>query len=283
MLLTTLVREWLTPRGFDRTAEQDLVMDSDEAVSAFARAGRPNSILSGVHAFTAQLACRMIRPGDRVLDLGCGPASLLASIAARNRQSSFVGIDASPKMIAAGNAVLRETGADNVELRVDDMTELSSVPPAGVDVVLSSMAMHHLADTQALRRCFEAIERVMAPGANVLISDFGRLNSLKSIEYFVRRAIPPDEPELERDYRASLRAAFSRKEFAAALPGRISERISLYTTALSPMMVVMMTPLPDFSGNSLRSAAVVRSLPRARRADYWQLYFSLRLGGMPVK
>ena len=284
MLLTTLARELLTPHRFARMAEQNLVMDSEDAVSAFARAGRPNSILSGVHAFTAELVCRMIRAGDRVLDLGCGPASLLASIAVRNEQASFVGIDASPKMIAAGNAVVRDTGARNVELRVDDMCELSSVAPASIDVVLSSMTMHHLADMRALRYCFQAIERVMAPEARLVILDFARLNSLKSIEYFVRRAIPRDEPVLEHDYRASLRAAFSKQEFAAALSDGARERVSLYTTAPAPMMVVMMTPLPASpSTSSLRNASHVRSLPRARRADYWQLYLSLRLGGLPVR
>jgi SAM-dependent methyltransferase len=283
MLLTTLVREWLASRPFPRIPEDDLVMDSDEAVAVFARAGRPADVLSGVHAFTAELACRSISAGDRVLDLGCGPASLLASIAARNPQSSFVGIDASPKMIAAGHALLRETGLRNVALRVDDMTLLSTVAPGSADVVLSSMALHHLADTRALRHCFAAIERVMAPGARLVISDFGRLGSLKSIDYFVRRAIPPNEPVLERDYRASLRAAFSRQEMAAALPARLRDRVALYATAPAPMLIVMLTPPPDPPRDILRKVSSLRSLPRARRADYRQLYFSFRLGGMPVR
>ncbi len=256
-------------------------MDSEEAVSAFARAGQPNGILSGVYAFYVEQACKMIRPGDRVLDLGCGPALLLGSIAALNQEASFVGVDCSAPMIARGNESLRRLAACSVNLRVDDMTELDSVESGSIDVVLSSMAMHHLPDSDHLYRCFEAIERVMAPDARVLISDFGRLKSLKSIEYFVRRAIPSNEPILERDYRASLRAAFSREEFSRVLSGRLRQRISIYSTVVSPMMLVLMSPFPSPQHLSANTDQILQTLPRNRRADYRELRLSLSLGGMP--
>jgi SAM-dependent methyltransferase len=255
-------------------------MDSGEAVAAFARAGQPNGILSGVYAFYAEQACKMIRPGDRVLDLGCGPALLLASIAALNQEANFIGVDSSAPMIARGNESLRRRAVRNVELRVDDMTELDSIESGSIDVVLSSMAMHHLPDVAHLYRCFEAIEKVLAPDGRVFISDFGRLKSLKSIEYFVRRAIPPDEPILEHDYRASLRAAFSRKEFNRALAGRGGQRISMYATIISPMMLVLMSPFPAPRLNA-NANRILQTLPPNRRADYRQLRLSLSLGGMP--
>jgi ubiquinone/menaquinone biosynthesis C-methylase UbiE len=281
LLLATLLREVFTSAQFDRIPESDLIMDSEEAVSAFARAGQPNGILSGVYAFYAEQACKMIRPGDRVLDLGCGPALLLASIAALNQEASFIGVDFSTPMIARGNESLRRLAARNVDLRVDDMTELESFEPGSIDVVLSSMAMHHLPDTEHLHRCFEAIERVMAPNGRVFISDFGRLKSLKSIEYFVRRAIPPDEPVLERDYRASLRAAFSREEFNRALSGRVRQRISIYSTVVSPMMLVLMSPFPSPPHLTANADRILQTLPPNRRADYRQLRLSFSLGGMP--
>lgn len=282
LLLATLLREWLIPVQFDRLPESDLIMEAEEAVSAFARAGRPDGILSGVYAFYAEQSCRMIRPGDRVLDIGCGAATLLASIAALNEEASFVGVDLSGTMIEAGKGSLRHLTTPNVELRVDDMTTLSSIETGSVDVLLSSMALHHLPDTEHLRRCFEAIERVMAPGGRVFISDFGRLKSLKSVEYFVRRAIPRDEPRLEEDYRASLRAAFSTMEFSDALSGDLKRRLSIYSTIVSPVMVVLMTPFPDAPrAMNLKIQRVVGSLPRYRRSDYRQLRLFLRLGGMP--
>ena len=280
-MLVTLLREMFTSAQFDRIPEPDLSMDSDEAVSAFARAGQPDGILSGVYAFYTEQACKMIRPGDRVLDLGCGPSLLLASIAALNQEASFTGVDCSAPMIAIGNEILRRRGLRNVDLRVDDMTALASFDSGSIDVVLSSMAMHHLPDMDHLDRCFEAIERVMAPDARIFISDFGRLKGLKSIEYFVRRAIPPDEPVLERDYRASLRAAFSREEFNRALSGRVRQRVSIYSTIVSPMMLVLMSPFPSPHRFTANADRILQTLPRNRRADYRQLRLSLSLGGMP--
>lgn len=282
MLLATVLLELFSSVQFDRIPEADLIMESEEAVSAFARAGQPNGILSGVYAFFVEHACKMVRPGDRVLDLGCGSAQLLTSIAALNEDVSFVGVDYSDAMIATGNESLRHLATRNVALRIDDMTQLSSVESGSIDVVLSSMAMHHLLDADQLQRCFGAIERVMAPEAKVFISDFGRLKSLKSVEYFVRRAIPRDEPRLEHDYRASLRAAFSREEFSSALSSHMNQRISIYSTVFSPMMVILMTPFPDSQrGSSGNANRILKTLPRNRRADYQQLRLFLRLGGMP--
>ncbi len=278
MLLATVLRELFTLEQFEREPEPDLVMDLDEAVEAFARAGQPNGILSGVHAFYVEHACRMLRPGDRVLDLGCGPAQLLGRIAALNSGASFIGVDYSRPMIEEAR---RSLDSSNVELRMDDMTDLSSVETGSVDVVLSSMAMHHLPDTAHLRRCFQAMERVMAPGARVFVADFGRLKSVKSIEYFVRRAVPLDEPRLEHDYRASLRAAFSTEEFSTALTPGLKERVSLYSTAVSPMMVVLMAPFPE--GAAAHGGEDIQDLPRERRADYQRLRMFLQLGGMPCK
>jgi ubiquinone/menaquinone biosynthesis C-methylase UbiE len=282
LLAATLLRELFKPAPFDRIPEPDLIMDSAEAVSAFTRAGQPSGILSGVYAFYAEQVCKMVRSGDRVLDLGCGSAVLLASIAALNDDVSFVGIDSSAPMIATGNESLSRLATRNVVLRIDDMTELSSVESGSIDVVLSSMALHHLPDTDHLQRCLGAIERVMAPNAKVFISDFGRLKSVKSVEYFVRRAIPKDEPILEHDYRASLRAAFSKDEFSSAMSSRLKQRISLYSTVLSPMMIILMTPFPEAPRASNGYAyRMLKTLPRNRRADYQQLRLSLRLGGMP--
>ncbi|MEO0974674.1 MAG: methyltransferase domain-containing protein, partial [Pseudomonadota bacterium] len=156
---------------------------------------------------------------------------------------------------------------------------LASIPTASVDVVLSSMALHHLPDTAALAQCLGAVERVLTPGGRVFIADFGRIRSLKSVEYFVARAIPRDEPVLERDYRASLRAAFSPQEMHDALPPGLSERLALHATALSPVMMVLKSPYADTRGPTMPSAP----MPFARRADRAQLRLFFQLGGMPLR
>jgi hypothetical protein len=64
------------------------------------------------------------------------------------------------------------------------------------------------------------------------------------------------------------------------LSAQMKHRISLYSTVLSPMMIVLMTPFPDARRASNQ---MLETLPRKRRADYQQLRLSFRLGGMPCK
>lgn len=259
-------------------------MESSEAVAAYVRAGKPNGILSGMYAFQIEQVSKMVRPGDRVLDLGCGPGSLLHSIATMNQDADFLGIDLSSEMIASG-VVSRGTveALDNLELRVDDMTTLETIESGSIDVVISSMAMHHLPSQHSLSDCFSAIERVLTPSGRIFISDFGRMRSLHSIEYFVRRAIPADEPVLEADYRASLRAAFSMAEIQSSLSDQLRNRVGIFSTIVSPVMIVLMTPFPVQQFTTERRSAGRNRLPLKRLVDLWQLRLFLRLGGMPVR
>jgi arsenite methyltransferase len=277
VLVTAILREAFTAERFARVVEHDPVTGDAEAVAAFARATAPGGILSGVHAFFADQASRVIRLGDTVLDLGCGPAAHLMDLAARHPDCQFIGVDASPGMIAAAKA----NGPGAIDFRIDDMTELSSVATGSIDVVISSMALHHLPDTAQLAHCFAAVRRVLKPDGRLFIMDFGRLRSLKSVDYFVRRAIPPHEPILMRDYRASLLAAFSRIELESALPSGLRQRVSVYSTIVSPLMMVVATPMAAHAPAA--PAASARNLPPRRRADYRQLSLALRLGGMPVR
>ena len=79
---------------------------------------------------------RILRPGDRVLDLGCAPGSWLV-LAARivGPQGSVVGLDLKPVTIALP-AQVRTLVAD---LR-DPESVLGQTGPEGFDVVLSDMA-----------------------------------------------------------------------------------------------------------------------------------------------
>jgi SAM-dependent methyltransferase len=82
---------------------------------------------------------RLFRPGDAVLDAGCGTgidAEFLARVGVR-----VVGIDASPPMIVQAKTRL---GVDPlkqlVELRVLDLREIESLPAAGFDGIISAFA-----------------------------------------------------------------------------------------------------------------------------------------------
>jgi SAM-dependent methyltransferase len=102
------------------------------------------------------------RPGDRVLDLGCGPASLWHYWGAALAESAaLIGVDLSPGMVEeARNAY--PTG----DFRIGSHLEIP-VPSGTIDLVIASSTLHHLPDT-LLPGAFAEISRVMAEHATLV-------------------------------------------------------------------------------------------------------------------
>lgn len=112
-----------------------------------------------------------LRPGEVVLDVGCGTGTL--AIAARRHvgaSGSVHGVDASPEMIARATKKATKAG-EEITFRTG-VVEALPYPDAHVDVVLSSMMLHHL-PRKARQQCVHEIRRVLKPGGRVLAVDFG--------------------------------------------------------------------------------------------------------------
>lgn len=106
-----------------------------------------------------------VTPGDRVLELACGPGGL--GLAAAELAREVVLSDVAPAMveIAAGRA--RERGLGNVETRTLDLDAIDE-PDASYDVVLCREGLMFAGDpAQAARE----IARVLKPGGRVGVSD----------------------------------------------------------------------------------------------------------------
>ena len=127
---------------------------------------------TGERALRERLAdLAQLRPGELVLDVGCGTGTL--AIAAKRRVEpggAVHGIDPSPEMIARAMKKARKGGVD-VAFQTG-VAEALPYPDETFDVVLGTLMLHHL--PRALRRAFaHEIRRVLEPGGRALIVDFG--------------------------------------------------------------------------------------------------------------
>lgn len=107
------------------------------------------------------------RPGDRVLEIGCGTGEnlhVLTDLAAPG--GSGVGIDSSAAMIAEAKMRASREG-NRVEFRAEDATNLS-LPDAAIDCCWIERVLQHVAQPQAI---LNEASRVLVPGGRLLILD----------------------------------------------------------------------------------------------------------------
>ena len=142
------------------------------------------------------------RPGERVLDLGCGDGALTEKLVAAGCR--VVAVDASPRQVRAA----RGRGLD---ARVADATALGF--DGEFDAVFSNAVLHWIRDPDA---ALAAIHRALAPGGR-FVAELGGHGCVASIraafgEVLARRGIDAERlnpwyfPTAE-EYRARLEAA----------------------------------------------------------------------------
>jgi 2-polyprenyl-3-methyl-5-hydroxy-6-metoxy-1,4-benzoquinol methylase len=120
----------------------------------------------------AVLAVADVRQGDQVVDLGCGQGQISLPLA---RQGAEVyAVDVSPAMVAQLTTRARRDGVHGLAASSIPIEELA-LPPASVDLVVSSYALHHLRDADKARLIADAFGW-LRPGGRLVLADmmFGR-------------------------------------------------------------------------------------------------------------
>jgi ubiquinone/menaquinone biosynthesis C-methylase UbiE len=113
----------------------------------------------------------VIKPGDSVLDVGCGTGEVTLLAKTRAKNGKVYGIDPAPEMITVARKKAAHKKLD-IDFRVGVIESLP-FPDASIDVVTSSLMMHHLPEDLKVRGLAE-IYRVLKPGGRLLIADFMR-------------------------------------------------------------------------------------------------------------
>ncbi len=280
-MLKIIARETLARERMERTPEPSLVMDDEDQVRAYVAAGRETGVMAPTYVFHGANISDVIRPGDCVLDLACGPANQLALVARLNPDVSFVGIDLSSAMLVQAEALIKAQGLSNVSFQAGDITCLSAFSDCSFDAVVSTLSLHHLPTIEMLQQTFVEASRVLRPNGGIYITDFSRLKVRSSIEYFAYQYRNKQPLLFTQDYLNSLLAAFTLEELkAAALP--LMGQATLSSTWLVPFMASLKSSIRQPANPKLhaRFQELIQALPTCHQTDLADIIRFFRMGGL---
>jgi SAM-dependent methyltransferase len=129
------------------------------------------------------LEAARLAPGERVLDVGCGPgATTLPYAAAVGPQGHVTGIDISEPMLAVARQRVAEQRLTNITLVLAD-AQVHALPPESFDLLTSRFGVMFFADpTTAFRNLCSALR----PGGRLVMAVWA------AIEENVHRKVPYD-------------------------------------------------------------------------------------------
>jgi SAM-dependent methyltransferase len=148
----------------------------------------------------AALAAAAPKPGENVLDIGCGTGTTVLRLAeAVGPNGTVLGVDISEQQLSLARRRIEAAGATQVRVVLDDAAT-HEFPPARFDLVFTRFGVMFFADPVA---AFSNIRRAVKPGGRLALAVFrlGSENpwttaSVAAIRHLVTPPAPPgpDEP-----------------------------------------------------------------------------------------
>jgi arsenite methyltransferase len=136
-------------------ADEWLIGIPEASIESFAGTGNPFSLGE-------------LRPGERVVDVGCG-AGIDSLIAAKKvgSEGRVIGVDMTSSMLQKARQAAKEVGLENVEFK-EGYAEALPVEDGWADVVISNGVLNLMPDKSA---ALEEMSRVLKPGGRLQIGD----------------------------------------------------------------------------------------------------------------
>jgi ubiquinone/menaquinone biosynthesis C-methylase UbiE len=111
------------------------------------------------------------RPGDRLLDVGCGPGHATFDLARLVGPGGHVlGVDVSARFLAHVEAERRRRGVEHVATRLEELERLD-VPAESVDGAFARWVLCYLRDPRAV---VARVARALRPGGAFVVMDYCR-------------------------------------------------------------------------------------------------------------
>ena len=137
---------------------------------------RVNNLLGYGKSFKRMaLELSEIGDGEKVLDVGCGSATLLIEAKTRYPNSDFVGLDPDKQILQVAQRKLERAGV-KARLMQGFAQELP-FPPASFDLVISTLIFHHLS-APVKKEAIREIYRILKDKGRFLLADFGQPDNI---------------------------------------------------------------------------------------------------------
>lgn len=195
-----------------RTPEPEELMDDADQALAYAQA----DFSEANDLFVDLLEKQADRPlHGNMLDLGCGPADIPIALLSRHPALRIDALDGATAMLELAARSLDAHPALKHRCRLHCLflptTELHR---HAYQAVISNSLLHHLADPTSI---WSTVHQCAAPGAEVLIMDLARPDSLEQLDHLVETHAHDAPAVLRADFRNSLHAAYTVDEVTAQI------------------------------------------------------------------
>ena len=129
-----------------------------------------STMLEGQHAKVRRaLQMAQVKPGDRVLEIGCGWGAL-AEMAATEFGAMLVGVTLSTEQLAWANERMARLGAsDEAELRLQDYRDIGKTTPDAPFDAICSIEMVEAVGREYWPEYFQTVARLLKPGGHACI------------------------------------------------------------------------------------------------------------------
>src|SRR5262249_23145206 len=126
-----------------------------------------------------------VKPGTRVLDVGCGVGRWSRLLAARGAE--VTGVDLSPTMVdQAQRRAAVEGVAERCRFRVQDLSHLDVEGP--FDLILGVTVLQHILDPELLQAAVRGMTARLAPGGRMILLEAAPLAIVDRCDSTVFRA-----------------------------------------------------------------------------------------------
>lgn len=190
------------------------------------------AVVERLGALAAEAGVAMEGPGALLVDLGCGPGNISFRLLERYPAAQVVGVDGAAAMLRVAEQRQVALGASGRRITFSCHTLPSTALEQGelagrCRALVSNSLLHHLHEPVVLWRTVRALA---GPGTFLYLRDLRRPASPAAAEALLALHLPEAPAVLQRDYLASIHAAFTPDEVEAQL-----EQAGLDTLQVAPL------------------------------------------------